>query len=38
MHCVNLPPSQVELFFLRNGLKNKLTGVFEARVVNELLA
>lgn len=27
-----------ELFFLRNGLKNRLTGVFEARVVNELLA
>lgn len=27
-----------ELFFLRNGLRNKLTGVFEARVVNELLA
>jgi hypothetical protein len=27
-----------ELFVLRNGLKNKLTGVFEARVVDELLA
>lgn len=27
-----------ELFFQRNGLKNKLTGVFEARVVDQLLA
>jgi hypothetical protein len=27
-----------ELFVMRNGLRNKLTGVFEARVVNEILA
>ena len=26
------------LFFLRNGLKNRLTGVNEARVVSEILA